>query len=134
MCNILIYFCNTDIKTLQRTSKTSETLETYVCNTRFQHNISLLFRNGGSSARGVHRWREAHRSGGGRGKSGGEGHNGSTHSRRPRRARGAVEREEDGLLHFGAVGMSVGEAEGQWRGRSMESVVAEAAWPCGGAV
>jgi hypothetical protein len=69
MCNILIYIYNTDIKHLKHTSETSETLETYVCNTRFQRNISLLFGNGGSSARGVHRciarrWRGAHRPGG----------------------------------------------------------------------
>jgi hypothetical protein len=43
MCNIPIYFCNIYIKYMQHTSKTSETIETYFCNVRFQHNISLLF-------------------------------------------------------------------------------------------
>jgi hypothetical protein len=52
-CNIQIYFCNICMKHLQHTSKTSETLETYSCNMRFQRNISLLFRNGSSLARGV---------------------------------------------------------------------------------
>jgi hypothetical protein len=42
MCNILIYFCNIRVKHLQRTTETSETLETYACNMRFQHNITLL--------------------------------------------------------------------------------------------
>ena len=35
MCNIPIYFCNIDIKHMQYIS---ETLETYVCNMRFQRN------------------------------------------------------------------------------------------------
>ena len=35
MCNIPIYFCNIDIQHLQRTSETSEALETYYCNMRF---------------------------------------------------------------------------------------------------
>jgi hypothetical protein len=39
MCNIPIYFCNIDIKHLQHTF---ETLETYACNIRFQHNVTLL--------------------------------------------------------------------------------------------
>jgi hypothetical protein len=53
MCNIPIYFCNTDMKHLQYTSETSET---YVCNMRFfQRNISLLLGNGGSSVCEVHR-------------------------------------------------------------------------------
>jgi hypothetical protein len=47
ICNIRIYFCNTDTKRLQHTSKTSETPETYVCNMRFQCNISILLGNGG---------------------------------------------------------------------------------------
>ena len=54
ICNIPIYFCNTDIKHLQHTSETSET---YVCNMRFQRNIFLLHRNGGSLACGVNQWR-----------------------------------------------------------------------------
>jgi hypothetical protein len=58
--NIAIYFCNFSMKHLKHTSKTLETLETYACNMGFEHNISLLFRNGGSSAHGVHRCR-AHR-------------------------------------------------------------------------
>jgi hypothetical protein len=114
MCNISIYFCNTDIKQLQHTYKTSETLETHVGNTRFQRNISFLFENGGSSARGVHRcrarrWREARRSGEeGRGKSSGEAAAGprTLEGYVRREARGTVEREEDGLLHYGAVKMS----------------------------
>jgi hypothetical protein len=87
-CNNLNYFCNIRIKHLQHTSETSETLETYACNMRFQRNISLLFRNGGSSARGVHQcrarqWRGAHRSSGkGHGRSDG-GCGGSTCSRMP---------------------------------------------------
>ena len=44
MCNIPIYFCNIHMKHLQHASKTSKTLETYVCNMRFQHNIFLLLR------------------------------------------------------------------------------------------
>ena len=43
MCNILIYFCNILMKHLQHPFETSETLETYFCNMRFQRNISLLF-------------------------------------------------------------------------------------------
>jgi hypothetical protein len=39
MCNISIYFCNIDIKHLQRTSKMSETFETYACNKRFQRSV-----------------------------------------------------------------------------------------------
>jgi len=35
ICNIPIYFCNIHLKHLQRTSKTSETLERYACNMRF---------------------------------------------------------------------------------------------------
>jgi hypothetical protein len=35
MCNISIYFCNTNIKHLQHTSGTFEILETYICNTLF---------------------------------------------------------------------------------------------------
>jgi hypothetical protein len=42
ICNILIYFCNIDIKHLQHTSETFETLETYVCNMHFLRNMSLL--------------------------------------------------------------------------------------------
>ena len=38
MCNIPIYFCNIDVKHLQNTFETSETLETYA----FQRNITLL--------------------------------------------------------------------------------------------
>ena len=38
MCNIPIYFCNIDVKHLQNTFETSETLETYA----FQCNITLL--------------------------------------------------------------------------------------------
>jgi hypothetical protein len=44
MCNIPIYFYNTNIKHLQHTFQTPETLETYVCNMRFQRNISMLLR------------------------------------------------------------------------------------------
>jgi hypothetical protein len=39
MCNILIYFCNIDIKHLQRTYKI---LEIDTCIMQFQRNISLL--------------------------------------------------------------------------------------------
>jgi ABC-type lipopolysaccharide export system ATPase subunit len=43
MYNIIpIYFCNIDVKHLQHISKTSKTLETYACNMRVQHNITLL--------------------------------------------------------------------------------------------
>jgi hypothetical protein len=42
MYNILIYFCNIDIKHLQHTSEIFETIETYACYMQFQHNISLL--------------------------------------------------------------------------------------------
>ena len=41
MCNILIYFCNIDIKHLQHTSETSEILETNACNMHFQHRCHL---------------------------------------------------------------------------------------------
>jgi hypothetical protein len=44
ICSISIYFCNIDVKHLQHTSKTSETLETYSCNMRFQRNITWLLR------------------------------------------------------------------------------------------
>ena len=66
----------------------SETLETYVCNMRFQRNISLLLGNGGLLARGVHRcrahqWCGARCSGGeGRGRSRGEGYV-AAHHRHP---------------------------------------------------
>jgi len=76
MCNIAIYFCNTDIKYLQHTIEISETLETYVYNMRFQRNISLLHRNGGSLTRGVHRCRARRTGGECRGRSGGEGRGG----------------------------------------------------------
>jgi len=39
-CNIPIYFCNIDIQPLQHISETSETLETYSCNMRFQQNLA----------------------------------------------------------------------------------------------
>jgi len=53
MCNILIYFCNNDIKHLQHTSVT---LETYICNMRFQcEHLLAASANGGSSTRGGHR-------------------------------------------------------------------------------
>ena len=42
MCNILIYFCDIHKKHLQHPFQTSETLETYFCNKRFQRNIFLL--------------------------------------------------------------------------------------------
>jgi hypothetical protein len=42
MCNIPIYFCNIDVKHLQLTSEKFETLKIYVCNMRFQRNITLL--------------------------------------------------------------------------------------------
>jgi hypothetical protein len=42
MCNIPIYFCNIDIKHLQHTSETFETLKIDACNMQFQRNISLL--------------------------------------------------------------------------------------------
>jgi hypothetical protein len=42
--NIPIYFSNIDIKHLQHTFETPETFETYVCNMRFQRNISLPLR------------------------------------------------------------------------------------------
>jgi hypothetical protein len=42
ICNIWIYFRNIQMKHLQRTSKTSETLKTYVCNMSFRCNITLL--------------------------------------------------------------------------------------------
>ena len=43
ICNIQIYFRNIQMKHLQDTSKTCETLQTYVCIMHFQRNISLLF-------------------------------------------------------------------------------------------
>jgi hypothetical protein len=36
ICNILVYFCNIHMKHLQHTFKTYATLETDVCNMRFQ--------------------------------------------------------------------------------------------------
>ena len=42
MCNIMIYFCNIQMKHLQHISEISETIEIYSCNMRFQRNISLL--------------------------------------------------------------------------------------------
>jgi hypothetical protein len=42
MGNIPIYFCNIHMKHLQHTFETSETLEIYACNMRFQRNNSLL--------------------------------------------------------------------------------------------
>jgi hypothetical protein len=78
-CNI----CNIRMKHLQHTSQTSETLETYASNMRFQRNISLLFQNGGLSARRIHRCRVRRSSREGRDKFGGEGHGGSTRSRWP---------------------------------------------------
>ena len=44
VCNIPIYFCNIHTKPLQHTFKTTKTLETYACNMRFQHNVTLLLR------------------------------------------------------------------------------------------
>jgi hypothetical protein len=43
ICNIVIYFCNIDIKYLQHISEISETLEIYIYNMRFQRNISCCF-------------------------------------------------------------------------------------------
>ena len=42
MCNIPIYFCNILMKHMQHLDKTSETLEIYAYNMRFQYNITLL--------------------------------------------------------------------------------------------
>ena len=42
ICNISIYLWNIHMKRLQHTSETSEIIETYSCNIRFQCNISLL--------------------------------------------------------------------------------------------
>jgi hypothetical protein len=42
ICDIPIYFYNIHIKLIQHTSETTETLETYVCNMRFQCNVILL--------------------------------------------------------------------------------------------
>jgi hypothetical protein len=42
MCNILIYFCNINIKHLQYTSETSKTLETYACNMCFSAQCHLV--------------------------------------------------------------------------------------------
>jgi len=72
MCNISIYYCNIRMKHLLHTSKT---LETYAYNMGFERNISLLFRNRSSSARGVHRCR-ARRWRGDRRSGGEEGHDG----------------------------------------------------------
>jgi hypothetical protein len=41
-CNILIYFCNIQIKHMQHPDKTYETLETFACNMRFQRNVTLV--------------------------------------------------------------------------------------------
>jgi hypothetical protein len=77
--------------------------------------------------RKVHRCRVRRSSGKGRSKSDGEGHDRSTRSRRPRHARGVVEREEDGLLHW--HGGDTG-----WRsGGTVECAVAEESRACGGA-
>ena len=37
-----MYFCNIDIKHLQHSSETFETIETHACNMQFQRNISLM--------------------------------------------------------------------------------------------
>jgi hypothetical protein len=116
-CNISIYFCNTDMNHLQHTSKTSET---YVCNMRFQCNISLLLGNGGSlsveftgvelasgpklatpveKASGSLRWRRQ-----------------TAHWKRLRWAGGAMEREEDGRPRWGAVEMPAGTRTPWWCG------------------
>ena len=42
MCNILDLLLQHPYETLQHTSETSETLETYTCNMHFHRNISLL--------------------------------------------------------------------------------------------
>jgi hypothetical protein len=42
MCNIPIYFCNIQMKHMQHLDETSKTLETYVCNMRFQRNVTLV--------------------------------------------------------------------------------------------
>jgi hypothetical protein len=53
MCNIPIYFCNTNIEHLQHTS---EILETYVCNMLFERkHLLAASANGDSSAHGDHR-------------------------------------------------------------------------------
>ena len=89
MCNISIYYCNIRMKHLLHTSKT---LETYACNMGFERNISLLFWNRSSSARGVHRCR-ARRRHGDRRSGGEEGHGGlvapcDSHPRLPPTRRG----------------------------------------------
>jgi hypothetical protein len=45
ICNIQIYFCNVQIKHLQRTSETEHTLKTYVYNHYNMCNISIYFCN-----------------------------------------------------------------------------------------
>ena len=40
ICKIPIYFCNINLKYLQHTSETSETLKAYACNMRFQQNLA----------------------------------------------------------------------------------------------
>jgi hypothetical protein len=42
ICNIPIHFCNIKMKHLQHPDKTSETLETYLCNMSFHRNVIFL--------------------------------------------------------------------------------------------
>jgi hypothetical protein len=111
MCNISIFFCNTDIKHLQHISEISKTLETYICNMRFQRNISLLFGNGGSSAHGVHRCR----------------------ARRWAELTTPVEKDAASPVEKATIGPHVlewrGVREARWRGRKT-SRYALARWRC----
>jgi hypothetical protein len=97
----------------------------------FQRNISLLFWNGGSSALGVHWCRAIRSSGEGHDRFGGEDRDESTCSRRSQRARGVVEREEDGLLRSGTVEMPPGGAEAWWRARSLRRHGGARSWSRG---
>ena len=87
MCNIPIYFCNIDVKHLQHTLETSETLKTYVCNMRFPAQYHLAaWTNGGSSLRSsTSVWRSAAAPGARRCPSGG-----TAMGEHPREATGAA--------------------------------------------
>jgi hypothetical protein len=54
MCNIPIYFCNIQMKHMQHPNETSETLQTYTCNIRFQRNVTLQL-EGMEARRGARR-------------------------------------------------------------------------------
>ena len=109
MCNIPIYFCNIHMKHLQHYSKIYETLETYACNMRFQHNVTLLL----GRIMEAHRCRAQRRQGGRRQCI----ELASVASTRATRMRGGVTRSYSPCLLVGAFVVEARRLDGGSRGK-----------------